>query len=148
MERLLHRFKHFKNAVILSQAQRSRRILARNGLQWATKCVDPSTRCRSLRMTAFLKCLTCATNSPFGGSSTNHTSFFIEPQLLCFIPKGFLNCQLLIVNYKHQFAALLSGPDKCVRISPVSAERRGRGEIQGGKRYGNQNVHLPQWALL
>ena len=26
---------------------------------------------------------------------------------LCFIPKGFLNCQLLIVNYKHQFRDLL-----------------------------------------
>ena len=28
-------------------------------------------------------------------------------QILFFISKGFLNCQLLIVNYKHQFVVLL-----------------------------------------
>ena len=35
-----------ENLVILSQAQRSRRILARNGLQRITQCVDPSTTLR------------------------------------------------------------------------------------------------------
>ena len=34
-----------ENLVILSEAQRSRRILALNLPESETKCVDPSTRC-------------------------------------------------------------------------------------------------------